>query len=201
MVGSEPIGEQGQVQATPAGVRCQNAVEAEKMSRIADLLGASVEDLRIASLLNAKVSEGAHVREPQSLPSPDRDLVKAPTNRRGEDRLPGQMKMDLRPRPVGLQRCVEDGKYAGIPPARGRVTLDRIASFTNRSPDGSFERDSFQRVKGVEQLEVARLPPARHLLEVGAGVEALDHGENLLRPLVVDQVDCPLMVKERVLCV
>ena len=72
------------------------------------------------------------------------------------------MKMDLGQRPVGLERRVEHVEPAGVPPPRGRMALDGVSAFAHRPPDGCFEWGSFERVKEIQQLEVARLLPVRH---------------------------------------
>jgi hypothetical protein len=87
------------------------------MGRIPDLLGSNIENFRIPRLVYAEADQGAHVCQPERLSGPDRDLVKVIANHGGEDRLPGQMKMDFRQRPVGLQRRVEGIESAGVPSA------------------------------------------------------------------------------------
>ena len=107
------------------------------------------------------------------------------------------MKVDFLQSAVAVERRVQHIEQAGVPPGADGKRLERVAQLAHDPPDLPVEFRAFESVDGVQEIGVPRLSTIAHGSEVSAGVHAIDHGEDFLGAIVVDEVDRALSVEQR----
>ena len=95
------------------------------------------------------------------------------------------------------QGRVEDVEDARIPTRGGWIALKWVASCADNSPDMAFERYPLMSIERVKKLSSRARRPATDASEIGAGVHALDHAENLFGPVGIDEVYGTFIVEQR----
>ncbi len=146
-----------------ARARHDEPVVTEKMGGVADLLGPRrdrpVIQFPESCGFDAQRRERLQIGEFERTPGPDANTVQQIDGFRRKHRRAIEVVIDFRPRAVRLERRIDDIERAGRVPAASRaIALQRIEALAQYSPHIAFEDLGSQRLQGIEEFDVPRLP-------------------------------------------